>query len=152
MSQSKMNNNGPIHEENFNAYKGTTKKKHLGKINISVSYGKSNEIEMCKHSKKDNMPICHFFLQNRCTRGNACRFSHTQQAPTPTPVQTNSNKQEAFPALCKQTASPTLSTNNKYKQVVSTPLPELEQKKPYVKTKRMVVIYRQFKDGRFVVE
>ena len=145
MNHSQMNHNGLIRKENFIPGKNATKKKRLGKINISVSYGNSNEIEMYKPSSKQ---ICHFFLQNRCTRGNACRFSHTRLAPALS-AQTNSEKQEEFPALCKQT-SPVLSTNDKYKEVVNTPMPDVKHKEPYVKRNQMVVIYRQFKDGGFV--
>ena len=54
-----------------------------------------------------------------------------------------------FPALCKQGPSANTKAGTEYKNMASVPVSETTPKQPWVKTKRMVVIYRQVKNGQF---
>ena len=162
MFQSQMTYQSFNMKENTNKTK--TSKPGPERIHISISYGNSSEIEMHKpqlqlqHGTRQ-MPMCHFFLQGRCNRGSACRFSHHVQpqqlagVPTHQPTQkahTKPGKGE-FPALCKQSVKPQgVVTSSEYKNMVSVPVPETLPKQPFSKTKGMVVIYRQVKNGKFV--
>ena len=123
---------------------------------ISISYGNSSEIEINKprHSqfKKNPMPACTFFLQGRCNRGSSCRFSHQVQVTNHKPPVQNTQVQPAksgFPALCKQGPSANTKAGTEYKNMASVPVSETTPKQPWVKTKGMVVIYRQVKNGKF---
>ena len=133
----------------------TTTKGRSRRLTVSISYGNSNEIEMAKPRPapyKREMPLCTFFQQGRCNRGSACRFSH--QVPPKVVVaqrQTTENKppKSQFPALCKQANTPTLQVGSAYKTKAAIPAPEVQVKAPYVKRKKMVVIYRRIQNGKF---
>ena len=149
-----MNQSQMTHKSSNKAANNTSKNGAPG-IVISISCGKSNEIEMHKprpQPTRQHKPMCHFFIQGRCNRGQACRFNHQVQRPTPPPtvekVHCTSSKTQ-FPALCKQSSSANTHTGTEYKNMASVPALTVPQRQPWVKTKGMVVIYRQVKDGKF---
>ena len=153
MNQSLMTYQSP------NAAASKTKTTKVGRqIHISISYGNSTEIEMFKprpQPEKRQMPMCHFFLQGRCNRGSACRFSHHVQhpvVPEHQPIQKAHNKPSKgeFPALCKQSRCSGVITGAEYKNMASVPVPETSPRQPWSKTKGMVVIYRKVRGGKFV--
>ena len=133
----------------------TSGKKQSKTLHISISYGNSSEIEINKPPAKKQMPACSFFIQGRCNRGSNCRFSHQTPVEKSKPLAQNTQRgqpaKSEFPALCKQGPSANTTRSSEYKNMASVPVPDVTPRQPWVKTKGMVVIYRQFKNGQFVM-
>lgn len=123
------------------------------KTHISISYGNSNEIEMCKahppQAFNKQIPMCHFFRQGRCNRGSACCFSHQVQHPVLVKNEQFTPSKAEFPTLCNKNPSVNTHTGTEYKNMACVPAPKISPRQPWEKINKMVVLYRQVKNGKF---